>query len=159
VSDYSTWRDAIKAQIELVSDVGRVHDGQVYAKDQRGLLHHFGTTIDGVQQIVGWWIERPTRRVAETDMDTQNTINWSHTFTIHGVMGYQDKRDTDGIFGDLVDDVIDSLALMVRQPGDTLPGAWQLIPPRLRVQELRMFTDVLCHYAEIIIIPHKRTGF
>jgi hypothetical protein len=50
--------------------------------------------------------------------------------------------------------------LMVRAPADYFPGAWNMIPPRVRVQELRMFGGtILCHWAEIVVIPHKRTAF
>ncbi len=165
MADYSTWRDAIAAQVELVADAGRVHPRMRHSSNWPTYFQRFMATIDGVQQIRGWWVERQQRRVSEAEItDTMGSmgsgaINWAHTFIVVGVMSFNDERDTDAIFGDLVDDVIDSLALMVRAPGDYFPGAWNMIPPRLRVQEMRMFGDTLCHYCEIIIIPHKRTGF
>ncbi len=166
MAEYREYRDAIAAQIEVVADAGRVHPRQRHADDWREYFQKFMTTIDGVQQVRGWWIERTTRRVAEADItDTMGAmgsgaVNWAHTFTVTGVMGFSDARDTDAEFGDLVDDVIDSLMLMVRTPTDFFPGAWQMIPPRLRVQEIRMFGgSILCHWAEIIVIVHKRTAF
>jgi hypothetical protein len=159
VAEYRQFRDVIKAQVEIVAGTGNVHSHLPYAADQRAILQKFAVTIDGVQQLRGWWVERQQRRVAEAEFDTQGSLNWSHVFVVVGVMSFRDATDTDATFGDMIDDVIDSLALMTQKPSDYLPGAWQVVPPRLRVQELRMIGDVLCHYAEIILIPHKETVY
>ena len=159
MADYRIFRDAIKEQVAAVVGAGNVHSHLPYAADWRMLNQKFLTTIDGVQQLRGWWVERQQRRVAEAEFDTQGSLNWSHHFVVVGVMSFRDERDTDATFGDLIDDVIDSLSLITQRPSAYLPGAWQMAPPRLRVQELRMIGDVLCHYAEIIVIPHKETTY
>ena len=159
MAEYSVFRDVIKAQVEIVAGTGNVHSHLPYAADQRAILQKFMTTIDGVQQLRGWWVERQQRRVAEAEFDTQGSLNWSHVFIIVGVMSFRDATDTDATFGNMIDDVIDSLALMTNRPTDFMSGVWQIVPPRLRVQELRMIGDVLCHYAEIILIPHKTTDY
>jgi hypothetical protein len=160
VSEYSQFRDVIKAQVEIVAGTGNVHSHLPYAADQRMLLQKFMVTVDGVQQLRGWWVERQARRVAESETgDTQGSLTWGHTFVVVGVMSFRDATDTDAVFGDLCDDVMDSLALTTQRPTQFFPGAWNVTPPRLRVQELRMIGDVLCHYAEIILIPHKETTY
>ena len=164
MADYTTFRDVIKEQVAAVVGTGNVHSHLPYAADVRALLQKFMVTIDGVQQLRGWWVERQQKRLADADVDTMGTggtgtLNYADYFVIIGVMSYHDARDTDAIFGDLVDDVILSLALMTRRPTDYFPGAWQVTPPRLRVHELRMVGDVLCHYAEILLIPQKEARF
>ena len=154
-ADYRAFRDIISARIGTVGNAGVVHNRIRYAADFDTYLARFKTTIDGRQQIRGWELERTQRRVAVTDYDTQGAINWAHTFVVIGVMGFQDGSDTDGDFGDLVDEVMGVLTDLAEAPS-TFPGAWQVEWPRLRIQRMEQFGSVLCHRAEIVLVIHRQ---
>jgi hypothetical protein len=154
-ADYRIFRDIIAARIGTIGNAGVVYNRQRYTSDWDSFLARFKVTIDGRQHLRGWWLERASRRVAVTDMDTQGSINWAHTFVIYGVLSFQDATDTDAEFGDLVDEVMSVLTDLAEAPS-TLPGVWQIEWPRLRVQDFRNLGSVLCHYCEIVYIPHKQ---
>ena len=154
-ADYRAFRDLIAARIQTVGHAGVVHDRVRYAADWDTYVQRFRVTIDGRQQIRGWELWRSQRRVAVTDMDTMGSINWAHTFIIKGIMGFRDNDDTDGEFGDLVDEVMGALTDLAEVPS-TLPGVWQIEWPRLRLQDMQMIGSVLCHVAEIVLVVHRQ---
>lgn len=101
----ATIRAAIKAKLDSVSGIGRVHDYERFAKDASGLLTLYKDSSDG--RIRGWWFDRFSTR--ELDRDT-GTVRRIHTWRITGYLGLDDADAT----GRALQDLVEAIATAVR---------------------------------------------
>lgn len=68
-------RAAIKARLEAVPGIGRVHDYERFAKEQAGFLALYKDPSDG--RIRGLWFDRASTREVDLDIATVRRIhNW-----------------------------------------------------------------------------------
>lgn len=141
MATYSTLRNALKSQIETVANVGTVQNRLRYASKWDEYLDQYAATVSGTKQVRGWWLER--ERVEDSYTAAFGRHNRGHTFVVRGILGLRDGSDTDSTFGDLVDDVMAAIT------GMRITGAWEVGPTLARVQDIRQFGSVLCHYCEI----------
>ena len=154
MADYKAFRDAIAGVIQAEApNSGNVHHYERNLFDWNKYLAEFVSTIQGKRQTRGWWVTRE-RRIHDNDSARDSgaafgQYNAEHQFVVRGILGVQDAADTDAVFGDLCDDVIEAMESMA------ITGAWNIGPCVLRVQEPRQFGSVLCHYAEILVPVQK----
>jgi len=140
VATYTELRNGLTDLLYAVPGVGRTHNRLRYAADWKTFLDRFSASVTGDRQVRGWWVERERR---EDAYHSFGKMNMRHIFVVRGVLSFSDTADTDSVFGDVVDAVMDALG------GATIAGAWEVGPPTLRINDLRQFGSVLCHYAEI----------
>jgi len=141
----ATIREAIRARLAAVANVGQVHDYQRYSPNAAGFNDLYGSTIGGQPQIRGWWISRYAVR-EESDALGRYTI--TNTWRIHGYMSIADAAASEKTFDSLVEAVRDAF-----RADDNLGGVVSSTVvdegAGLQVDEQApvMFAGVLCHAA------------
>lgn len=139
----SAIRTEIKTILNSVTDIGVVHDYERWSKDWNTILSLFQPS--GKAYIRGWMI---TRRATSEQVITQGpggTNQRDHSFVIKGVFGLKDDTASEKTFQDLLESICTAL-----RGNPTLNGsALGCEPPQVLSVDIRMFSQVLCHYAEI----------
>jgi hypothetical protein len=139
----SAIRTEIKTLLTGVTDIGVVHDYERWAIDWNTILAQFKPA--GKDYIRGWMITRQAspERVIEPGAGGLN--DRTHRFLIKGIASLKDDAATEQIFQDLVE----SVCQILRANPDLNGSAVESDPPQVLTVEMRMFSQVLCHYAEI----------
>lgn len=140
-------RDAIKAKIITVANIGVVHTYERYAKDASKFaeFYKFGNPA----RILGWHVRRVSTR--EHLIDTER---WSvlHGWRIRGFKSLDDADATEESFDDQIEQIRDAFRL-----DDDLGGlVFSLMNPQnseIGIQVIEhvpvMLAGVLCHKAEL----------
>lgn len=139
----SAIRTEIKNILETVTDIGLVHDYERWSVDWNTILSLFKPT--GKDYIRGWMITRAATTEAVLTQGIGGSNVREHRFVIKGVMGLKDAQATEKTFHDLVEAVCTAL----RQNPALNNSAEESDPPQVLTVDIRMFGQVLCHYAEI----------
>ena len=150
----SLWRirSQIKNILEDVHGIGVVYDHEKWASTWDKFINFFR---NGENLINGWMITR--RRTQKFILAQGGEDTRVHHFIIKGIMGLNDARDTEIIFQDLIEDIVERFDRY-----DTLNNTcWSCCPVngparltsgiQVNVVEPRMFGSVLCHYAELFL--------
>lgn len=145
MSTYTDLRDGTVGRVQLVADVGLVYARPRFAGDWSTYLNMFKTEIQGISQIRAWTISRDELNV---EPDRYSADMETYQFVVRGFMSFDDERDTDGLFNDLIDEVVHSLNGRKDLDSSAVVD-YAVGPASLRVNELRAFGSVLCHYCEI----------
>lgn len=138
--------------IEDIPDIGIVHDYERFSNDWTTYLDRFSVTIDGTKQVRGWTIGyagTPESEQAQFDDGTLPVLR-SSRWIIRGYLGLDDSRETEKLFQDLVEDVLDALDddhVDLHDPADYFHTTPAIVP----IVEHRVFGSVLCHYCEIAL--------
>lgn len=154
MGDYSLIRDSLTAKAHELAQPGTVQPHERVIVDWNKFLEAFASAIGNQRQVRGWWVVRDRR---EDAYDAFSRMNRMHTFLLIGILGVQDGADTDATFGNMVDDLMNSLAGM-RITG-TEESVWEVAPPTLRDARPRQFGSVLCHFAEVAVVVHQTADF
>ncbi len=136
-------RTEIKNILNTVTDVGVIHDYERWTTDWNTLLSMFKPA--GKDYIRGWMI---TRQAAQEGVSTQGVGGDNqriHRFVIKGIGSLKDDQATEKTFQDLVESVCQKL----RENPNLNNTAEESDPPQVLTVEVRMFSQILCHYAEI----------
>ena len=149
----STVRAAIKTVLDGVSNKGVVYDYERWSTSWDTYLTRFKVTIDSTDQIRAWTIACASFTQERIEFRTEGKAGILRTYQwiIRGYLSLDDSAATEKTAIALAEDVIEALddADTIRPP---TAGFYDAQPAQLRTFELRMFGDVLCHYAEIGII-------
>lgn len=145
---YLEIRDDIKTILAEVEGIGSVHGYARFAKESARYLELFKHT-DG--KINAWEITR--RAVSE---HKRGAFFRHHQIVLHGYMGLQDEVASEEAFQELADAVC--AAFRVADPV-TDPASWdyrngddpEASCAQVEVIDVRMFGNVLCHHAQILI--------
>lgn len=139
----SAIRTEVKTILQNVTDIGVVHDYERWSNDWNTILSMFQPS--GKAYIRGWMI---TRRATQEVVVTQGlggSNQREHSFVIKGVFGLKDDIASEKTFQDLIESICSAL-----RGNPTLNGsAIECDPPQVMSVDIRMFSQVLCHYAEI----------
>lgn len=138
----STIRDQIKTVIESVTDVVNVHDYQRAVWDEDVFRSLFLDTLTNVNT----WIV--TRRKTEEEIETDDHLHTrTHEFVIRGYHSLVDEDATEKDFQDLVEDICAAFR------GDRTIGGvvFDSRPPQVVIVDVRDFSGVTCHFAEIVL--------
>lgn len=148
-----TVRAAIKTIVDSVTDVGLVYDYERWQSTWSAYLTLFKTTINGTDQIRAWTIACSgfTQERVEFRTEGKAGILRIYQFIVRGYLGLDDSAATEKTAIALAEDVIEALddADTIRPP---TAGYYDAQPAQLQTFELRMFGDVLCHFAEIGVV-------
>ena len=141
-------RDDISAVLADVGDIGRVYDYQRWANTWDAFLDLFKAETKGNPVIRGWMIEYRgfPDEVTDPQLGVVPGVR-EHEFAILGYMGHDDATITDKDAANLAETVCNALdADATLHDGATWVYA---SPARVAVFELRKFSGVLAHHAEI----------
>lgn len=144
---YSTIRTAIYEVIRDVSQVGIVHDYERHVTNWDEFLDLFKTSIGGKSQVRGWMIGyRGIPTVNRLTFNTSSNVGTEriHRFRVIGVMGINDKEESEKTFATLGEDVCDAL-----DADSTLHSTGIHASPAAMLFDSRPFADVLVHAAVI----------
>ena len=140
-------RDAIKAKILTVADIGTVHTYQRYAKEASkfATLYKFGDPA----RIQGWNISRVSTRELLTDIDRHAVF---HSWRIRGYMSLEDADATEELFDTKIEQIRDAF----RADDDLGDLIFSCVNPEsleagVQVLDQRpvLLAGVLCHHAEL----------
>lgn len=141
-------RDAIAAKVAGVSNIGKVHKFERFAKGEKD----FRTMYDHNGQIRGWNIRRIKRTETSQMMGSSDVVN---AWRISGFMGLSDVEQSELVFDGLVEDLCAAF-----RADETLGGliASTVIPMQNNIAGLQeedsgpvMFAGVLCHSARLVL--------
>lgn len=165
-SNYKAIGEAIAAEVALVSNIGRLHTFQRWARDIHRYLEHFEwDPPTGSDQIRGWLLTRESAR-EELGSFASNAPGGfvpaglnrrTHTFLLFGIMSLEDSTSSELTFQDLVEAVCDRFRTndALRLSG-TIASLERLVPPQVDRIDIRTFGSVLCHTVEIRIQAIER---
>lgn len=146
----------VKAKMESVSGIGKVHDYERWNADDAAFIELFAyTPTGGAKQIRGWEISR-----AGFSEHKAGAFFRHHKFRLRGFMGLKDADATDKTFQTLVEDVSEKFRVAEGPQGAT----WQYrdgdSPENSPIQggaiEIRMFGNILCHVTELTLSVTER---
>ena len=145
-------REAIRARVAAISNIGKVNDYERYTAQMSELKMLYVATIAGADQLRGWHIRRVSKRETYVDLERWVIVNNWH---IRGFMAIEDSAGSEKIFDDLVEavcDVFDTTPTLIADPNyaevvlDEESGGVQ-VPESGPV----MFAGVLCHAARLTL--------
>lgn len=142
-------RDAIVAKLQLVPDIGVVHNHERFAKDATALKQLYYSAPHAT--IRGWFVRHPT--IAETDQHMYESVQVAR-WTIRGYLGFRDSDDASAseiVAASLIEQIRDVFRADGTVGGTVaqcaLPFGGQVGESGIQVDQFEpvMFTDVLCH--------------
>lgn len=93
-------RDAIAAKIASVTNVGKVHPYERYAKSPSALATLYVSSAQGGNRILGWYVRRVSTR--EILIDTGRNY-MDHGWRVRGFMSLEDADETEEKFDTLIE--------------------------------------------------------
>lgn len=142
-------RAAIKAKVEGVPKIGRVHDYQRYDANATGLQGLYRTTIDGREQLRGWFV---TRTATAEDGPQVGRRVITHTWRLRGYMSLADGSASEKTFDDLVEALREAFRADETLGGTVASTALEDgAGLQLDEQVPVMFAGVLCHMAALTL--------
>lgn len=145
MADLAAIRAAIKATLESVAGVGKVHDFERYAAREKELRDLYLDTVTG--RLTGWVFFR--ERTTESELDI-GEVRRVHAWRVLGVMGLDDADSTGLLFDNLVEAVAAAFRVDPTLGGVVLATkdlTQSRGPIGLQVERIEpvMFGGVLCH--------------
>lgn len=143
-------RAALVALIGGVPDIGVVNDYERYAERASDMQRLYVATIDGVDQLRGWFV----RRLATIEQDISATAGGRyvvrHTWRIQGYMALNDANASEKTFDTLIEAVRAALRADINLGGlvsstETPDQAGAALEDSSPV----LFAGVLCHSARL----------
>jgi len=145
-------REAIRARVAGIANIGKVNDYERYATHMSDLKTLYVATIAGADQLRGWHIRRVSKRESYIDLQRWVIVN---NWLIRGFMALDDSAGSEKTFDDLVEavcDIFDTTPTLIADPNyaevvlDEESGGVQ-VPESGPV----MFAGVLCHAARLTL--------
>ena len=137
----STVRTKIYDILSGVSGVGKVYNRERYSAQWIAALNTFKTAAN---KIDGWTMRM---QAAAEDPGTSRTNRRYYNIVLRHYYGYDDTNSSQITFEDFNETVCNAFRAL-----PDLEGVAEIAePPQIIVSEPRMFIDILCHYAEILI--------
>lgn len=149
-----TVRAAIVACLQSVPNVGRVHAYQRYAARMPDLAAQYVGSVDGREQLRGWYVSRVSRlETAPVPGRRSVTCEWD----IRGYMALADADESERVFDNLVeaiceafraDETLGGTVAATVFAGEGNGGPEAAGPQAVEIQPV-MFAGVLCHGARL----------
>jgi hypothetical protein len=135
-------RTQLKAIIESVDGIGKVHDYDRWTTDWNRFLSFFKTEDN---KINGWII---TRSWAKEKVHAATSVNIrTHRIIIKGYYGLKDSAGSEKAFQDLIESVCDAL----RKNNDLNGSCLSADPPQVAKIYHRPFGGILVHACNIVL--------
>lgn len=147
--DVEAIRAAIAAKLATVPNIGRVHDYQRYDQAATGMQGLYLTTVDGAEQLRGWFVSRVATREDSPALGRYVAV---HTWQIRGYLALADAAATEKTMDALIEALRDAF-----RADETLGGAVDSTVldegAGLQLDEHVpvMFAGVLCHMARLTL--------
>lgn len=150
-------RNAIKATLEGVAQIGVVTDFEPWATRREQFLTYFKS--GPLAYLQGWTITRESS--AEEKLSQERRNKRRHLMVIRGYRALDQDGSTEKAFQDLVETVCGALRAkeLDQLPDAGVPTALLVGPPSVRIAEARTFSDFLVHYVEIIMPVTEEVTF
>lgn len=145
----ATARTALYNVVNGVSNKGVCYDRCRLSTTWDTFLSLFKTIVSGADQIRGWWIEwrgAPTEELTFEPFGGGSSLR-AHSFRVFGVMGLDDSEATEKTFSALAEAIANAINTDSALHDES--SFYDCSPASIDVVEPRVFTGVLCHYAEI----------
>ncbi|MBI5789300.1 MAG: hypothetical protein HZA78_10640 [Candidatus Schekmanbacteria bacterium] len=139
-------RTEIKALLETVPGIGKVHDFERWTIDWQKFLEFFKTADN---KINGWTI---TRSVSTENNQSVGTNIRTHQILIKGYYGLKDAVESEKAFQNLIEAVCDVL----RSHNDLNASCLKSGPPQVSKVYPRPFGGVLVHVCNIQLAVQER---
>lgn len=145
-------REAIRARVAAVANIGAVNDYERYTDQMSALRTLYVASIGGSDQLRGWHIRRLRKNESYIDLERWVVVNhWQ----IRGFMALDDATGTEKTFDNLVEavcDAFDTTPTLVAEPNYAEvildeESAGVQVPESGPV----MFAGVLCHSARLTL--------
>lgn len=108
MSRLDTLRSAIVQTLNTVPQVGRVHDRERSLADEAALRALFLYDLPGGdQQLRGWWLRRTATE--ERSVNAAGRAMSVDTWTVHGLLAFDDAAASELVFDALVEDIRDAV--------------------------------------------------
>jgi hypothetical protein len=141
------WKQRLEA---IAPTIGVVTDFEPYVDREEDFKTFFLSETLGYAQ--GWTITRE----ASAERGYDDTKNYrAHSFVFRGYSALNTAGASEKAFQDLVETVT---ATLRREMRDQLGGKAMVAPPAVRVVDVRKFTTILVHYAELTITCTELVG-
>lgn len=143
-------RDAIKAKLDAITGIGKVHTYERYSQKQSDLVAFYKDVASG--RLLGWHISRVASREAYIDIE-----RWvrDHDWKIRGFMALDDADETQETFDTLIESICDAFRVDPSL-GDLIFST--VIEEKnhqagVQVEEVApvLFGGVLCHSARLAL--------
>jgi hypothetical protein len=142
-------REQIKVILQGVSGIGVVHDYERFSNDWNKFLSLFQDPDGRINGCMFYREKRPMRQ------QTMGENEKAHVFVFRRFMGVRDGEATGIIFDEHLESLMDAF-----DDNEDLNGTCRTINPdwgplsegvgmQLDISEIRIFGNVLCHYAEL----------
>jgi len=140
---------AIADRLRSIPDIGMVHTYTRYAAESSRLLDLYKVTIDGVEQLRGWYVTLAQRNPLTLTDSHFGGLTERYTIEAVGILGVDDGRESEHTFYTLCETVVRTLThcplpLEGVLQAEAQAATWQ-------VNDHRLFGNALCHYAEIAL--------
>lgn len=146
MSDFDGTRDALVTQLNTIANIGNVLDRLRYAADLSTHLTRFKATISGTDQIRAWWPE--LERIGPNAFISFDKIARSYLWVVHGVLSYQDSTDSETVFEELIELVMNDLDTH-RDFSLANVEDYSVGPTNLRLLNHMQWGSVLTHHCEL----------
>jgi len=148
ISNYAAIVAAVAAKL-TAGGAQNVYAYQRHVADWKAMLALFQYGTGGAAVIHGWTVSR--ERVDETWLTNKEVVRVHH-FKIRGYYGCKDSSATEDTFQNLLDTVSNKW----REEFDMEGTAEQRTPLQFPMIDHRLFSGVLCHYAECTVAVTER---
>jgi len=142
---------AIQTKMSEISGIGTVHDYERWAVSWKKFLElYLWTDPDtGEKSIRGWTL---SRRSTTEERETTASDQTYHQILCRGIMGLDDDAASEKTFQNLIEEIREKF----RPELYLTSNAYIEAPVEVRIVEVRMAGDVLCHYAELLFRVAER---
>lgn len=152
-SNYPAILAALVALVDGAAGIENVHAYQRNVADWKAMIALLKITI-GVApnetfRVHGWTVSRAS--VSEEWLTNVEVVR-VHEFKLRGVFGVQDSANTEDQFNDLVE----ALCTALRADFTCAASAEWHEPVQFPIIDYRVFSGLLCHYAEGIVKVRER---
>jgi len=146
--DGRTVSDSIVSILSTVPGVGHVYPRERWATNWDDMFTLFKDVPTGTLRAF-----QVIRRAVTSDSVSESigvVSRWRHSFSVSGILSHSDKNDSDKIFQNLIDSVLEKLVpvndsrLVIISPNIYIEK-----PPSISSISLIQFGDVLVHLSEI----------
>lgn len=145
-SSWSAVVARLKAQLETITGIGRVHDRLRLAANEERFNELALSEIGGEDRARMWMIR--LERMETSFADASGSLQWNRVALIEGFLQIEDANSSEHTATALAESICRTLAadLQATKLGATVLSGG---PPGIMVNEPRIFVFVPCHYVRI----------
>jgi hypothetical protein len=153
-------RAAIVARLQTVTDIGRVHDRERYAKNDGGFraLYHWDAPGADRPQVRGWFV---VHRSSDRRQPRVNRVSITDSWQISGLVEFDDAGAPDHQIDELIEEITTvfsaepTLGGVVKQLQDLAAGEEAQIGIQVLQRQPVMFAGILAVRADLGLVTYR----